>query len=235
MQQSFSAELSTGFRSLFPAGVVAAELRRPGDIALLLPAEAACLGRSVAKRQQEFAAGRLCARRALAELGITDFALLAASDRLPVWPASIVGSITHTSGLCAAVAAPRSLFQALGVDSEIAGNVGAELWPKICVPAELAWIESQPPERRASAAALVFAAKEALYKSQYPLTREWLGFEDLTLTPAGFDQAVAEGAIGTFRIEPTRRIALAALKDMPLTGRYRFHGQFVSAGVAVEN
>ena len=53
------ATLSARLGSLFPPGTVAAELRGPGDPALLLPAEAVHLGRAVSKRVQEFAAGRL--------------------------------------------------------------------------------------------------------------------------------------------------------------------------------
>ena len=79
--------MSNALRGLYPAGVVAAELREPGDVASLLPAEAACLARgAVPVRAHEFAAGRQCARYALAQFGIADFPLLAASDRRPLWP-----------------------------------------------------------------------------------------------------------------------------------------------------
>src|SRR5450631_1625040 len=104
MNISNPARLSRDFQLLFPAGVIAAELREPGSVGLLLPEEAAGLGRAVPERQQEFAAGRLCARRVLAELKIVDFAVIAQPDRQPRWPATVVGSITHTTGLCAAVA-----------------------------------------------------------------------------------------------------------------------------------
>ncbi|MFI4891378.1 MAG: 4'-phosphopantetheinyl transferase [Steroidobacterales bacterium] len=233
MSVSNTAGLSPGFQLLFPAGVIAAELRAPGAVELLLPAEAACLGGSVHERRQEFAAGRLCARRALAEFGVRDFALVAARDRQPVWPASIVGSITHTAGRCAAVVGLRSQFRGLGVDTEVVGRVKAELWPRICVPAELTWIESLPPTQRLAAAALVFAAKEAFYKCQAPVTAEWLGFEDLQIEPSDFEQALGQRVIGEFRATPMRRIALAAVATMPLSGRYGFNEEFVSAGVAL--
>src|SRR5450631_1635810 len=110
MNLSNPAKLSTDFQLLFPAGAIAAELGEPGRVELLLPEEAAGLGRAVPERQQEFAAGRLCARRALEELGFAGFALLAQADRQPLWPAQIVGSITHTNGLCAAVVGRRSQF-----------------------------------------------------------------------------------------------------------------------------
>jgi 4'-phosphopantetheinyl transferase EntD len=234
MNISNPAKLSRGFESLFPPGVIAAELDEPGRVELLLPEEAAGLGRAVPERQQEFAAGRLCARRALAELGIVDFAVIALPDRQPRWPATIVGSIAHTAGLCAAVAGLRSRFAGLGVDTEIAGRVSAELSVRICVDAELAWIGSLPAVQRAPAAAIVFAAKEAFYKCQSPITGQWLGFKDLKIEPAGFDGALREGTVELFRIVPSRPIALTALMSTPLAGRYRFHREFVSAGVAIE-
>jgi 4'-phosphopantetheinyl transferase EntD len=224
MNLSNPARLSSSFQALFPPGVIAAESDLPGRVELLLPEEAACLGRAVAERQQEFAAGRLCARRALAELDIENFALIAAPDRQPVWPPAIVGSITHTVGLCAAVVARGSRFAGLGVDTEIVGRVTAELRARICVASELDWIDSLPEAKRAAAAALMFAAKEAFYKCQSPLTGQWLGFQDVRI----------EAAVDTFRVIPTRPIALTELTGSPLAGRYRYHKEFVSAGIALE-
>src|SRR5271169_2601616 len=107
------ARLSPSVGSLFRSGALAAELRAPGDPSLLLPAEAQALSKAVLKRVQEFAAGRLCARALLAEFGIHDFPIKVADDRQPVWPETLVGSITHTAGLCAAVVAPRSVLRAV--------------------------------------------------------------------------------------------------------------------------
>jgi len=197
-----------------------------------LPAEADGLGPAAPQRAAEYAAGRLCARLALAQLGITGFALLAAADRRPVWPAAVVGSITHTRGLCAAVVAPCSAFRGLGVDTEIVGKVHADLWPRICVPAELRWLESLPEHRRVAAAALVFAAKEAFYKCQSPLTAQWLKFADLSVQVTDFDATVGALAPALFEITPMRPLVLAGIVSPPYCGRFRFHGEFVSAGVA---
>ena len=233
MNLSNPARLATEFQRLFPAGVIAAELTEPGTVELLLAAEAACLGRSVPERQQEFAAGRLCARRALEELGVMDHPIVAQADRQPVWPAGIVGSITHTMGLCAAVVGRRSQFAGLGVDSEVVRRMTAELRPRICGPDELAWIDSLPLAQHAIASALVFAAKEAFYKCQSPMTSQWLGFHDLKIEPTSFESAIAQGTVDSFRIIPIRVMALSALTPGPLEGRYRFHEAFVSAGVAI--
>src|SRR5580698_7785223 len=50
------AVLSTVVSELFPRGVVAAELRTPGDASLLYPEEAQSVARAVPKRVGEFAA-----------------------------------------------------------------------------------------------------------------------------------------------------------------------------------
>jgi 4'-phosphopantetheinyl transferase EntD len=228
MSDSNPVRLSDGFQSLFPAGVVATEMRVPGDVALLLPEEAACLGRAVAKRRQEFAAGRQCARRALQEFGVVDFPLRVGADREPLWPRGFVGSITHTAGICAAVVASRERFRGLGVDAEIVGVVGAELWPSICVAAETAWLASLPQPERAPAVTLIFAAKEAFYKAQFPLARERLHFHDI-----GIDVPVWSTSRGSFLVRPLRPIRVSEFVALPLRGEYGFFGEFAAAGVAI--
>lgn len=218
------ARLSTDLAGLFPAGAVAAELRGAGDAALLLPAEARRLGQAVPKRVREFAAGRSCARRALAEFGIVDFPLEAAADRRPIWPRGMVGSITHTAGFCAAVVADLTRASSLGIDSEAVCDVKEEIWPSICLPIEIDWVHSLPPAEQAAAAALIFSAKEAFYKCQYPVTHEFLGFHDVRAEAEGW------GDRGSFRIHALRRVALQT--PMALRGHYLFHEQFVSAGMS---
>ena len=223
-----SVRASPPLQALFPAGAFVAETRDPGDPRLLFPEEAACLGRAVPKRAQEFAAGRLCARRALAEFGIVDFPIIAAPDRQPVWPASLVGSITHSGGLAAAVAASRAVIAAIGIDSERADAVGEDIWPTICAPGEWSWVQSLPADGQRTAVALLFSAKEAFYKCQSPLTREWLDFHDLCLRPSQWG-----GARSAFTVHPTRRLAIEAYGPAPWTGNYLFHEGFVTAGVAL--
>jgi 4'-phosphopantetheinyl transferase EntD len=221
------ATLSSRFHCLFPPGVIVAELREPGDPELLLPAEAAYLGRAVPKRVQEFAAGRLCARRALAEFGVMDFALQVAGDRQPIWPDSMVGSITHTGRLCVAVVAERKRLAAVGVDSEIVGDVARDTWSTICGPGEAAWLDSLPASQQAAAVTLIFSAKEAFYKCQYPVAGEWLNFHDLLIEPLAWGAPMA-----AFRVRATRQLAFADHATLPMLGQYLFHEEYVSAGVA---
>jgi 4'-phosphopantetheinyl transferase EntD len=222
--------LSTTFAALFPEGVVAAELRGLGEPSRLKPEEARSVERAVPKRIHEFAAGRQCARRALAELGRVDVSIPVAHDRQPLWPPGVVGSITHTAGLCAAVVAESARLAALGVDTELARAVKPELWQTICVAEESAWVSALAPAERAAAVALLFSAKEAFYKCQYPLVGERLSFADLAVSVLGWGQGH-----GAFRVRPVRPLAsLDRIRAaQSLRGSYRFHEEFVSAGVCL--
>jgi 4'-phosphopantetheinyl transferase EntD len=222
------AVLSSILGSLFPPGALAAELRTPGDPALLLPSEAQFLGRAVLKRAQEFAAGRLCARLLFGHFDMADCPLPVAADRQPLWPKPLVGSITHTSGFCAAVVAENTRIAALGMDCEVIERVKEGLWPHIFMASEARWLRSLPDSQQAAAATLVFSAKEAFYKCQYPLVGERLTFHDASVEVCDWGSRR-----GSFRIQASRRIDFASHAPMPLQGQYLFHDNFITTGVAL--
>jgi 4'-phosphopantetheinyl transferase EntD len=220
--------MSKALTHLFPPGVAVVELREAGDVESLWPSEAACVSHAVPERVQEFAAGRQCARRAMAEFAIRDFPLLMGADRRPLWPDTLAGSITHTRGFCAAAVAERARLGTLGLDSEVAGGVDENLWPAICLPQELAWLDTLPREARTAAATLLFSAKEALYKCQYPLFAQRLDFHDIQIAPLDWGRPR-----GAFTVRPTRPIAIIEAARVPLVVQYVFHDGLVSTGVAM--
>jgi len=195
--------------ALFPPGVAGAELTCLERAGPLLDEERAGLERAGPKRLREFAAGRHCAREALAALGEPRAPLPRRPDRQPAWPRGIIGSISHSSDYCAAVVARTSTCAALGFDAEEWGRVGPELWSRIATPPELAWLRAQGSDA-ARCATLLFSAKEAFYKAQYPLSATFVGFEDV-----GFQA----GPDGAFEIE--------LLREVPRVGRAgaRFAGR----------
>jgi 4'-phosphopantetheinyl transferase EntD len=100
-----------------------------------------------------------------------------------------VGSITHCPGFCAAAAAPAAAVASLGLDVERAGRVSAPVLVRIGCEAEL----EQLAERRRCGdardfAALLFSAKEAVYKCYWPLAATFLGFRDVEIR---FDPAAS--------------------------------------------
>jgi len=219
---------SSALQRLFPATVVVRERRTPGDAADLLASEAAYVERAHPKRISEFAAGRSCAKAALAQFGVRDFALHPADDRQPMWPLGFVGTITHTAGLCVAAVAERRRILVIGMDSEIVGAPTADLWSTLCGPAELNWVHSLPAADQPAAVTLLFSAKEAFYKCQYPLVGEWLDFHDLRVEVS--DWALREGI---FWVIAQRQIEFGRHVQLPLAGRYVFHEEFVSAAITV--
>jgi 4'-phosphopantetheinyl transferase EntD len=225
---SAAARASALVRGLFAPGVAAAELREAGDAALLLAVERAeCAGASP-KRVAELAAGRQCARAALAEFGLTGVAVTRNGDRSPVWPAGFTGSITHTQGYCAAAVAPRGQFAALGLDAEIVGRVTPELWAYLFTPAEATLLEALPIRRRAAVATLIFSAKEAFYKCQYALTAAWLDFDEVTLEIDDLDATA-----GAFTVRPLRALGSPLLAGRALRGRFCFADGLVVTGIAI--
>jgi 4'-phosphopantetheinyl transferase EntD len=216
------AKLSAELAALFPAGVVAAELTEPAPRTVLTAAEFQFIAHCAEKRIDDFTRGRACAQRALRELGIEGFSLLAGKDREPLWPDSIVGSITHTGGYAAAVVARGVDIEGIGLDCELIASVDEELWSRICTPAEQERLAQLPSVERGRQAALIFAAKEAFYKCQFPLTREWVGFEDVVIEPA---------SAGSLRILPQKTLPLEASQVAALVSRFQFRDPWVIAGV----
>jgi len=152
---------------------------RIGDYADALAAEERpALGRAVAKRIHEFSTGRYLARCAMTDLGAAPCAVPRAEDRSPVWPADLVGSITHAGDVAVAgVAEARSLL-GLGIDLEDAGRVVENLFPKLFTAAELAGFAAAD----ARLPGLLFSAKEATYKAVHPSVGKFIGFKEVEVT-----------------------------------------------------
>jgi 4'-phosphopantetheinyl transferase EntD len=208
---------------LFSERVVAFESRRMPGPETLRAEEAQHVARAVPKRVAEFAAGRACARQALAELGIVDFPLRVGADREPLWPEGITGSITHTAGFCGVVAARTTAVRSLGIDAELSTAVHRRLWRHIATEEELRWLQGLRPSRAGLMASLLFSAKEAFFKCQFPLTREWLNFADVT----------THIERGGFRISATRGLALEALAPAPWAGRYVRQAPLIVTGLSL--
>lgn len=170
---------------LFPAAWFSvATLDGEGDEAALHPLERPLVARAVPKRRRDFAAGRSCARRALARFACEAQPILRDDDGCPLWPAGLLGSISHTAGCAVGVVAARGAVAAVGVDVEtIDAAAGRSLLAHVCGPAERAWIEALPAGEHAAAACAVFSIKESIYKCVYAATGgERLGFGDATVS-----------------------------------------------------
>lgn len=140
----------------------------------VLPQEAAQIAQAVPNRQAEFAAGRAAARDAMRQLGLPAAPVLMGADRAPQWPAGLRGSIAHTDRLCAAAVTRGG--QLIGLDVEHDTDLSSDLMDSICSAQERARIAGPNQARLAK---LIFSAKEAAYKAQYPASGMLFGFDHL--------------------------------------------------------
>ncbi len=148
----------------------------------MLPEEAVAVASAIPSRKREFAAGRRAARDALQEIGAATAAIPKGTDRAPVFPAGLAGSITHTRQAALAIAAQNAQFRTLGVDIEPYAPLKAELLKAICTPQDREMLDGLPDNQRLLAARCLFSAKEAVFKAQYPLTGQVFGFDAASIT-----------------------------------------------------
>jgi len=185
------------------------------DLQAPMPAEEALgIARAVAKRQREFCAGRTLAREALRRMGGPGDVVLPPSEggRMPAWPAGFVGSITHTDTHGACAVAHTSEVRSVGVDMERCGRVVPRLWAQLFTDREIEILQEASSALQDRLATVMFCAKEAFYKLQYPLTGAWLGFHDVAVAP--------DPSSGTFRVEVISEVAPVARIIPALYGIY---------------
>ncbi len=210
-------------RSLFSDAVVTWEALAADWTGVLLAAEAEQIRDAGAKRRREFTAGRVCARAALARLGIEDFPLLSDPDRVPRWPPGIVGSLSHTGSWCGVAVARAEVALGLGLDVERGGPLGARLATRVCTPRELERFARLPGLAGADWPKLAFSAKEAVFKSYYPLARHRLGFQAVELE--------IDPQARTFQAALTRADAPSVAGHRCFQGRFAVVDGYVCAGV----
>jgi 4'-phosphopantetheinyl transferase EntD len=167
---------------LFPSvcGVACQVFSHP--LPVLPEAEALVVAKAAESRKIDFTLGRVAAREALQKIGCPPTAIPVGTDRAPIWPAGIIGSIAHTRDIAVAVVARVEQVLALGVDIEQSSAVTEDLWPKLFVSEERAFLQSINEASRACFATAIFSVKEAFYKFQFPHTNEWLDFQDVGLS-----------------------------------------------------
>ncbi|MFD3533726.1 4'-phosphopantetheinyl transferase [Streptomyces sp. NPDC058664] len=164
---------------LVPSWTASAEVYGDPPEARLLPAEEAVVARAVPSRRREFASVRLCAARALDELGFAYRPLLPGERGAPRWPEGVVGSMTHCRGYRAAVVARSDEAAALGVDAEPDEPLPRGMLETVALPRERDRLRELAGLRPGLCwDRLLFSAKEAVYKAWFPLTARFLDFPE---------------------------------------------------------
>ncbi|WP_432247409.1 4'-phosphopantetheinyl transferase family protein [Streptomyces sanyensis] len=168
--------------SLLPPGVHHAEAFADDEEPGRFPEETALVARAVPARRREFATVRRCARTALAELGVPPAPLLKGRRGEPLWPHGVVGSMTHCAGYRGAVVAAASGVASLGIDAEPAEPLPEGVLKLISVAEERERLAAEPsPAPGVPGDRLLFCAKEAVFKTWYPLMRQELDFHQASV------------------------------------------------------
>ena len=163
---------------LLPEAAASAESRTQLPELKLFPEEERVLGAAVEKRRREFVAGRACARAALLKLGVPATPIGGGPHGEPLWPAAVVGSITHCRGYTASAVAYRHDLLALGIDAERNEALPAGVLAQIAFGTERERCASAPGVHGDR---LLFSAKEAVYKAWFPITGRTLSFADVRI------------------------------------------------------
>ncbi len=145
---------------------------------ILAAEEIAFLQRAVEKRRREFSTGRFLAAKALAELGVKETVVKRGSANEPVWPAGIVGTISHDAELCVVVVARDSCSSGIGVDIEKIDASVSELLGMILRPDERGATSNPVSDAQVR---LTFSAKESVYKAVYPTVQRFIDFSEVRI------------------------------------------------------
>ena len=198
-----------------------------GDFQRCAIAPPASIQRSVAKRQAEFLAGRLCAREALHQLDERLYVPAIGEDRAPIWPGDISGSITHSTGWAAAIVASRQQWRGLGLDTEnmLSTDRATRLAGEILTADELAAMAAGPEEDIALRVTLTFSIKEALFKALYPIVQKRFYFEDAQLLEWSAD--------GSVRLRLLIDLSSEWHSGKELEGQFSLHDQHLLSLVSI--
>lgn len=158
----------------------------PGAFAAAGLACPAAVARSVRGRQAGYFHGRACARRAMAQLGVPANEVGMGLRGEPLWPAGLVGSISHTSQLAGAMVQFAHRWRGVGIDLEPLDS-GALLHESSDV--FLSGTESAllTGANRELGLVIAFSAKESFYKAVYPSVQRFFDFDVVEIT--GIDWA----------------------------------------------
>lgn len=126
------------------------------------------LKNAVAKRKSEFLAGRYLASLALESMGKAHCNIPIGENRSPLWPAGVIGSISHSRNIAQCILSNDQYYQYLGLDIEhwIIETDANDISDSIVTNASeyLLIIPALPFNK---AITLIFSAKESLFKAIY--------------------------------------------------------------------
>jgi 4'-phosphopantetheinyl transferase EntD len=187
--------------------------------------EAESVAKATTDRRLEFATVRHCARRALEQIGAPPVPIPPDIDGVPQWPVGIVGSMTHCAGYRAAAVAGGGEVLGMGIDAEPHSALTEETREFVLTNEEHTQVGALiEADGCLHWDRIFFCAKEAVYKSLFPVTRTMLDFQELSvaLSPEGTFRARI--LVGEHRLLPTQS---------SFAGRWTIDRGFVKAAAVV--
>lgn len=206
---------------ILPDEVCGAEAFADTVDGVLFPEEQRAVTGVFPERLRAFTTARMCARRALAGIGVPTAPIPPGAFGAPVWPPGVVGSITHCTGYRAAAVALRARVLSVGIDAEPDAPLPADARAAVVRPEErvrlsaLSRVPAGPSWDR-----VLFSAKESVYKAWFPLTGYPLDFGEASLT---IDPHCGTFATRLLVTGPVGRQAAARV------GALSFHGNWLAA------
>lgn len=135
------------------------------------------ISNAVISRKAEFLAGRLLAKHTLNTLGFSDVKVDIGSNRMPIWPENIKGSISHTEQTVICAVSLNNNLKRIGVDIELLkNNITFDLIRTIMDVDEEA-LAKKNKLNKLQYFALFFSAKESLFKAIFPEVKQYFGFD----------------------------------------------------------
>jgi len=164
-----SENLAAAWRELLPKNVVVCAGPILEEAPALTDRERASAGPLDEERLREFKSGRFYAKCALAMLELHNLHIPIGSNRSPMWPRGVVGSLTHVrwrdGGHVAAAVGRASEFCGIGIDIEKEEGLHPSLWDHVLTRREFERLRTLPPPIRGVEVQLVWCAKEAFIKA----------------------------------------------------------------------
>jgi enterobactin synthetase component D len=199
------------------------------------------INNAVPKRQAEFLAGRYSAISALNALGVNCRNIVIGKHRSPVWPNSIIASITHTTTTSICAASYKDNYQYLGIDIEYV--ISTELINEIkrsiitfdeeailrkCSMKECSTEEVTQegwPLSFSQVFTLVFSAKESLFKALYSSVGYYFDFSAANISQINTDK-------NSFTLVLTENLTTELTKGREFTGFFDQIGQQIITFIA---
>jgi 4'-phosphopantetheinyl transferase EntD len=178
---------------------------QPGDETALLPAEQASIPSRLTERRRASGAARIVARQLLDQVGYPRCPIPRGADGAPIWPAGLTGSLAHDDEYAVAAVGRLADVGAIGIDIEPATPLPHEMIALVATAKELDDLGDDPLRLK-----LLFAAKEAVYKAQFPRDGAFLEFQDIEVDFARGQARTRTGRIVAVRYAVASHVIVLA-------------------------